>query len=207
MPSYTIVDVNVATLGPGEIRAGGRFQVSDGEIYVLAPSVADTVDFPSASDTSVEFELRINSAKFNGFDIKFDAGLPPTLTIANDADLSDVKINAKSTDGLILDARDGFRIGSFTGSSMGPNTITMGDEFSTDGAFKLGGAENILIVGDRATFMNLNVGKGACIGAGARGTGLPARPLRVPHSIASASPHPLPSGYSASPRFSCPPRS
>ncbi|MFX0541918.1 Hint domain-containing protein [Roseovarius sp. S4756] len=159
MPTYTIVDKDSVTLGPGEIRAGGQIQVSDGDVFILSSSAADKIDFQTTG-SNVDFELRIDSSNANDFDIKIGASLTPTFSIADNVDLSSIKIDAKSADGLVVDAGDGVSIEKIDGAANGPNTVTLGDDFTILSGLKLGEADDILIVGDRASLQDVETGKG-----------------------------------------------
>ncbi|SEK55937.1 Hint domain-containing protein [Roseovarius nanhaiticus] len=159
MPTYTIVGYDKPNLGPNEIPAGGAIKVQDGDVFILSPTAADKIEFQSAGG-KVDFELRIDSSNPNDFDIKFAENVTPTMTIADNVDLSNIKIDAKSADGLMIDGGDGITIEKLDGSAKGPNTITLGDHFTTTDLFTLGEADDILIVGDKATFTDIDTGAG-----------------------------------------------
>ncbi|WP_299785872.1 Hint domain-containing protein [uncultured Marivita sp.] len=160
MTTYIIVSKDQVPLGPNELHAGQSITVNDGDIFIIDPSADANITFASAGPGPTTFDIQVAGSNSNTFDIKVGADLTAHVGIADNADLSGIKLDATASDALTLTAGDNVSFGQMDGSTNGPNTITLGDGFFTDKDWKLGGSADTVTVGDDATFKNIDAGAG-----------------------------------------------
>jgi len=161
MTTYTIVSKDTDPLGPNEIAAGDTILVSDGDIYIIDASADSNVTFEASGEGSMAFEVEFNEPVTVGFDITVEAGLNPTFTIADNLDLSEMRIDARHAESVDLIAGNSVSFGQFDGSVIGNDTIVIGDDFSTPKNWNLGDGDNDLTVGQNAVFEDIDTGDGA----------------------------------------------
>ncbi|WP_246040389.1 Hint domain-containing protein [Roseovarius arcticus] len=160
MPTFTIVDKDKDPLGPNEINAGGTIHVNDGDVFVFDSTADSKTTFQSASGSVTDFSVQINDSNPNKFDIDFKDNLSPTITIADNADLSDIKIDADKAESVQLTAGDNVTLGEYKGSKDGADTLVIGDDFTTLSKLKTEGGDDSISIGDRANIEELDTGKG-----------------------------------------------
>ena len=160
MPTYTIVANDTDPLGPNEIAAGDTIFVSDGDIYIIDPSADSNITFEASGGGPAEFDIQISSTPNDGFNIQVKEDLTPNITIGNRVDLSETDLDVKATDAATLTAGNDVSLGKYDGSESGPNTVVVGNRFTTDSDWKFGDAADSLTVGNDGTFKNLDAGDG-----------------------------------------------
>ena len=160
MTTYTIVSKDADPLGPNEIRAGDPIEVSEGDTFIVDPSADANITFESADGTPTEFNIDFSGSNENDFTVKVEDNLTPSVAIDDGANLADIDFHAESADGVTFDAGDNVSFGKFDGSKAGSNDIVIGNGFSTDKNWKFGDADDTLIVGDDATFQDIDTGDG-----------------------------------------------
>lgn len=156
MATYTIVDK--APLDPGEINAGDTINVSDGDIFIIDPTVGDAVVFDAAGGVPAGFDIQISARDTNGFKLDIGDDLSPSLTVADSVDISDVEIDASSSNGVTLIVGDNVSMGKFTGSDLSADIIDVGDGFTTTQTWDAKGGDNDLTYGDDATVHDIDTG-------------------------------------------------
>jgi len=159
--TYIIVDKNQASLGPNEIRAGDTIDVTNGDIFIFSASANDNVSFESATGDPANFEIRFETSNANNFNVQIKENLDVGIVISNDADLSDIDINADDALSVVMTAGDNVSLGKFEGSSDGVDLVTIGNGFTTDHDIKLNGGDNFLSIGDNATLQKIVTEGGA----------------------------------------------
>ncbi|MBV2360175.1 Hint domain-containing protein [Thalassococcus sp. CAU 1522] len=160
MATYIVVDKDKDPLGPNEINAGEAISVSDGDVFIIDPTADGNITFQASGGLPAGFDIQIADSNVHGFSIKIEGGLSPSVTIGDDVDLADVDIDAKAADQVSLDIGDAVTLGRFEGAVAGPNTVVIGDGFSTTSDWVFGAADDSLTVGADATFKNLDAGAG-----------------------------------------------
>ena len=127
----------------------GDFGVSDGDIYIIDPSLTDDVTFTNVGGTDVNFEVQFNATNTNGPKFAFtgDAGMNPTFTIPDGVNLANVEINATNAASSTVNIGNNVELRSYTGSDLGDDTFTAGDNFDVDGNLDLGGGTNSFVAG------------------------------------------------------------
>lgn len=160
MPTYTIVAEGTDPLGPNESEAGDAIQVSDGDVFIIDPSADSNITFQADGGIPADFVVVFSGSNSNDFNIKVEDDLSPTFDIPHNTDLGDINLDAKAADSLEFTAGDNVSFGQFDGSTDGPNTAMLGPGFTTDKDWKFGNDEDELIVGDDATFENIDTGDG-----------------------------------------------
>ena len=160
MPTYVIVDKDKDPLGPQELRAGDTIQVSQGDVFFIAPSVQDTIKFASADGSKVQFDVQFIQSNLNSFDIEVLEDLSPTLTMAEGVDLPAVNIKAEKSDAVNLTTQDNVSLGAIEGSALGADVLTLGDGFTTDQDIKLYGGDTTVTIGDFVVLDKLITGPG-----------------------------------------------
>ncbi len=164
MPTFTIVDKDKDPLGPNEIKAGGTINVQDGDVYIFDSTANKHTTFKSADGFVKSFSVQFNESNPNKFDVKFSdvptANLNPSISIADDVDLSDVKIDAGKAASAQLTAGDNVTLAEYNGSAVGADTIDIGDHFTTTSEIKSGGGDDVITIGDNFTGKKINSGDG-----------------------------------------------
>jgi len=138
MPTFIIVSRNTDPLGPNEIRAGETIQVSDGDVFIVDPSADRRTTFESDNGNPTDFDIEFNQSNGNNFSLVVEQNLTPTVTVANNADLTDVDLDAELADAVIFDAGDNVTFGRLEGTATGPNDVTIGDGFTTNQNIRFG---------------------------------------------------------------------
>jgi len=100
MPTFIIVSRNTDPLGPNEIAAGGTVQVSDGDVFIIDPSADTRTTFQSADGNPADFDIDFAQSNGNNFSLIVEQNLTPTVTIANNVDLTDVDLDAEFADAV-----------------------------------------------------------------------------------------------------------
>ena len=157
MATYTIVSANQSPLGSGEINAGGSITVSPGDIYIVAASADADITFASPGGGPHDFDVVFNDSSSESFKVIVGGDLTPTVTIADNADLGAIDIDAQTSDGLTLNIGDNASLGKLTGSAEA-DTITVGDGFSAQEDWKMGDGDDVLSFGDNASLKALKTG-------------------------------------------------
>lgn len=160
MPTFTIVDKDKDPLGPNEINAGGTIHVNDGDVFIFDATADAKTTFQSASGSVTDFSVQFNDSNPNNLDIEFKDNLSPTITIADNADLSDIKIDAGNAEAVHLTAGDNVTLGEYKGSKDGADTLVIGDDFTTLSKLKTEGGDDSILIGDRASIEEIDTGKG-----------------------------------------------
>jgi hypothetical protein len=160
MTIYTIVDKHTDPLGPNEVHAGDTIQVSDGDTYIIASSANGNITFQAYGGGPASFDIIFDGSNSNGFDIKIEEDLTPSVSIPDNADLTDIKLDAKGADAVTFTAGDNVSFGEYDGSAGGADIISIGDGFTTNKNWKTGGGDDALAIGDDATFKNIDSGAG-----------------------------------------------
>jgi len=160
MPTFTIVSRNTDPLGPNEILAGGTIQVSDGDVFIIDPSADTRTTFESANGNPTDFDIEFTQSNGNNFSLVVERDLTPTVTIANNADLTDVDIDAAEADASNFIVGDNVTFGRLEGADAGPNDVTIGDGFTTNQNMRFGDGDNTITFGDDATILDINTGDG-----------------------------------------------
>ena len=160
MPTFTIVAEDKDPLGPNEINAGGTIQVNDGDVFVVDATADAKTTFESVSGSATDFSVEFNDSNPNKLDLEFKEDLSPSITIADDTDLSEVKITAENADSVQLTAGDSVTLGEYKGSKNGADTLDIGDDFTTTAKLKTAGGEDSITIGDRADIEEVDAGKG-----------------------------------------------
>ncbi|MCF6445638.1 Hint domain-containing protein [Nereida sp. MMG025] len=160
MPTFTIVAAGTDPLGPNEIAAGTDIQVTDGDIFIIDASANSNVTFKADSGIPADFDIIFQSSNTNAFNIKVEGNLTSTVDVAANSDLAGINLDAKSSDGLTMTAADGVSFGQFDGSTLGSNDVTIGNGFTTTRNWTFGDNSDSLIVGDDATFANIDTRAG-----------------------------------------------
>jgi hypothetical protein len=160
MPTYTIVSADQNPLGPGEINAGETISVSPGDVFIVDPSANSNINFVTSGGGPHDFDVVFNDSNANNFNVTVASNLKPTVTVADNAGLSDVDIAAQGSDGLTLNVGDNATLGKLDGSSSGADNIAIGNGFTATGDWNTLGGDDVLLVGDDATFLKLKTGTG-----------------------------------------------
>ena len=160
MATYTIVDKDKDPLEPGEIHAGDVIQVSDGDVFIIDPSANANITFEADSGAPADFDIVFDDSNTNDFDINIQEGLIPSVNVADSVDLTDIDLKATDADGVQFTAGDNVSFGKFEGSTDGSNVIVIGNGFTTTQNWKFGEEDDTLIVGDDATFADIDTGAG-----------------------------------------------
>ena len=151
MATYIIVDKNKDPLESNEIRAGDTIDVINGDVFIFSASANDNVKFESAIGVPANFEIRFETSNANDFNVEIMENLDAGIVISNEADLSNVDINAGKALSVIMTAGDNVSLGKFDGSADGIDLLTIGNGFTTDHDINLQGGNNFLSIGDNAT--------------------------------------------------------
>lgn len=160
MTVYTIVDKDTDPLGPNEIQAGSTIQVEDGDSFVIASSANDNITFQAAGGGPADFDISFEGSNANGFDIKVEGDLSPSITVPDNANLEHIKLDAKAADNVNFTAGNNVSFGEYHGSDSGADVITIGDDFATAKNWNTGGGDDDVTFGDRATLENLDTKDG-----------------------------------------------
>ncbi len=164
MPTFTIVDKDKDPLGPNEINAGGTINVENGDVYIFDSTANKDTTFKSSDGLTKSFSVEFNDSNSNDFDVKFNGdpnpNLNPSISIADNVDLSDIKIDAGKTESAQLTAGDNVTLDQYKGSTDGADTINIGDYFTTTSEIKTEGGDDIITIGDHFTGKNIMAGDG-----------------------------------------------
>ena len=160
MPTFTIVDKDKDPLGPNEINAGGTIHVNDGDVFVFDATANSNTTFQSASGSTTNFFVEFNDSNPNKLEVEFKDDLRPTISIGDNADLSDVKIDAGKAESVQLTAGNNVTLGEYKGSKDGADTLVIGDDFATLSKLKTEGGNDSITIGDRASIEEIDTGKG-----------------------------------------------
>lgn len=161
MPTFIIVSRNTDPLGPNEIRAGETIQVSDGDVFIIDPSADRRTTFESADGNPTDFDIEFNQSNGNNFPVVVEQNLTPTVTVASNADLTNVDFDAELADAVNFVAGDNVTFGRLEGTATGPNNVTIGDGFTTNQNIRFGDGDNTVQFGDDANISDINTGDGA----------------------------------------------
>lgn len=161
MATFIIVDSNKDPLDPGEINAGDTIDVNNGDIFIISATADANVKFESATGNPANFEIRFETSNSNNFKVEILEDLDARIVISNDADLSDVDIDADKALSVVMTAGDNVSLGKITGSADGVDLLTIGDGFTTDHDILLKGGDNFLSIGDNATIRKIDSEEGA----------------------------------------------
>lgn len=138
------------------ITSGGTYYVSSGDVYVIDPSLDEDVKFKVASGQTppVDFEIRFDESNHNDFKIQIYSKdvLSPTITLADDVDISDVELDLKYAASTVINGGDNVSIEDIEFSKDGDDAVTFGDGFSLpkSKSLDLGDGDNTLVLGDDA---------------------------------------------------------
>ncbi|WP_299746897.1 Hint domain-containing protein [uncultured Tateyamaria sp.] len=160
MATFIIVSEDKDPLGPGEINAGDDVWVNEGDIFVISPAADEDVTFESPGGASTNFTVEFGESNSNNLEIKIEEGLTPSISIADNADLSDIKIDADKADAANLSIGDGVTLQEFKGSNDGNDVIDIGNDFTMPSELKTGDGDNQITIGDRADIEDIETGDG-----------------------------------------------
>ncbi|MEP5092256.1 MAG: Hint domain-containing protein, partial [Paracoccaceae bacterium] len=135
-------------------------------------------NFQAASGSSTSFDVQINSSNTNNFDLNFDTDTNPNVSIADNVDISDVKLDAANAESITLTAGNNVSIDEFTGSD-GADTVTIGDDFTTISNFDMNDGSDTVVVGANADFSNQDIELGQGDNTFTAGPGLQVKDIRA----------------------------
>lgn len=160
MATYTIVSSSTDPLGPGEIAAGSPTLVSEGDMFIIDASADAKITFVSDGSIPANFDVVINDSNVNSFEISVLSDLTPTITVADNVDASGINLGAKDADAVNFTAGDNVQFAGYVGSLTGADTISIGNGFTTTATWSTSGGDDSIIVGDNATFVDIDGGSG-----------------------------------------------
>lgn len=160
MATYTIVASTTDPLGPGEVAAGSPILVSEGDVFIIDASADAKITFQAAGGIPASFDVVINDSNVNTFEITVLSDLTPTITVADNVGASGIKLGAAASDAVNFTAGDNVQFGEYIGSIAGADTISIGNGFTTTKNWSTSGGDDSIIVGDNATFVDIDVGSG-----------------------------------------------
>ncbi|SMX50699.1 Hint domain-containing protein [Maliponia aquimaris] len=164
MATYTIVAASKTPLDPGEVNAGSTITVNPGDVFIFDATADADVNFISSGGGPHDFDIVFNDTvtdPISSLKVKIGSDLTPTVTIADNVDLSDVDIDAIASEGLTLNAGNGASLNKLDGSGTGGDVITLGNDFTATGDWNTTGGEDVITAGDNATFVNIKTGSNA----------------------------------------------
>ncbi|MEM7745870.1 MAG: Hint domain-containing protein [Pseudomonadota bacterium] len=127
----------------------GDVEATDGDVYIIDPSLSDDVTFTNSGGADISFEVRFDESNPNDLTIEFDdPGMNPVFEIASDVNISDVELDASDAASSTVNVGDNVDLGLYQGSEDGGDTITAGDDFDLDGNLDLGDGTNSFTAGD-----------------------------------------------------------
>ena len=160
MTTYTIVDKDKDPLGPGEVNSGQTFLVSDGDTYIIDASVNDHIIFEADGGLPASFDISFTGSNANSFDITVKDDLAPTVTVPDNADLSDVNFKAANADAVEFTAGNNISFGKYEGSNTSADTITIGDGFTATDHWDTKGGDDVIVIGNNSDFKDFKTGSG-----------------------------------------------
>ena len=160
MTTYTIVDKDKDPLGPKEINAGDKISVSDGDVFIVSADANKNIEFETSDGPLTGIEVIFAGSNSNGIDLKFGDDLLVEVTIPDNADLSEVKIDADKADGVSLTAGNNVSFGEYKGSKDGTDILRIGDDFTTQKDWKTSGGDDDVVFGDDATIKDIDTDEG-----------------------------------------------
>ncbi len=160
MATYIIVAEDKDPLGPNEINAGDTIQVVDGDVFIIDPTADAKIKFESDTGASTDFEVRFDQSNANNLKVEFEEDLNPTINISDGVDLSDISIEAKDADSVVLNAGDNVTLERYDGSKNGVDTFTAGDNFTMFKDLDTEGGDDVIKIGANATLKKIDGGKG-----------------------------------------------
>ncbi|MFX0542818.1 Hint domain-containing protein [Roseovarius sp. S4756] len=160
MPTYIIVDKDKDPLGPNEINAGGTVQVNDGDTFIFDSTANENTQFAAANGTETDFSVEFNDSNSNDFDVKFQEFLNPSIAVADDVDLSKVKLDAGEASSATVNVGDNVTLEEYKGSKDGADILTIGDNFTTTEDIDTEKGDDSITVGSGATLKNIDTGEG-----------------------------------------------
>ncbi|MFX0544960.1 Hint domain-containing protein [Roseovarius sp. S1116L3] len=160
MPTFIIVDKDKDPLGPNEINAGGTVQVNDGDTFIFDSTANENTQFAAANGTETDFSVEFNDSNSNDFDVKFQEFLNPSIAVADDVDLSKVKLDAGEASSATVNIGDNVTLEEYKGSKDGADTLTVADNFTTTKDIDTEGGDDSIIIGSGATLKDIDTGDG-----------------------------------------------
>ncbi|WP_417524184.1 Hint domain-containing protein [Marinovum sp.] len=160
MATYTIVDMNKDPLGPDEIHAGSIIEVTDGDVYIMDPSIGHDVTFNATGNPPAQFDVQFNESNASVVKVNFTGDVIPTISVADGVQLPDVDLMGTNSSGMNLMVGDNVVMGKLFGSSTGADNILVGDGFFTDQDWNTGGGNDTIRFGHDATLKHLKSGAG-----------------------------------------------
>ncbi|MFZ7093753.1 Hint domain-containing protein [Primorskyibacter sp. 2E233] len=157
MATYTIVSSTKTPLGPNEINAGTTITVNPGDVFIFGADADADVNFIASGAGPHPFDIVFNDA-VGTLKVTIGSGLTPTVSIADNVDLSDVEIDAIASEGLTLTAGNNSSLNKLNGSGTGNDNITLGNDFTATGDWSTTGGDDTITAGDNVTLVNVKTG-------------------------------------------------
>lgn len=159
MATYIIVASGTDPLGPNEVEAGVRLNVSDGDTVIVDSSADENTRIVLSGGGSGNITVQVNDSNSNDFRIDLRGNLSSDITIADDVEAPDFDIRASNADAVNLTVGDNVEIGAYIGSDDG-DTLTIGDNFTANGNITMGDGNDAITIGDGANVQTINTGRG-----------------------------------------------
>jgi Hint domain-containing protein len=161
LATYTIVSATKTPLDPGEVNAGQTITVNPGDVFIFDSTADADVNFIASGGGPHDFDIVFNDTvtkPVGTLKVNVGSDLTPTISIADNVDLSDVDIDAIASEGLTLNAGNGVSLNKLDGSGIGNDVITLGNDFTATGDWNTTGGDDVITAGDNATFVNIKTG-------------------------------------------------
>ncbi|SLN41013.1 Hint domain-containing protein [Roseisalinus antarcticus] len=139
MPIYYFVARNDPSPAADELRAGQTVEVSSGDVYYFTDAADDDVTFENRVGGGIDtIAIHFDAAPLSAYTVELKAGVTGTFEVAPGIDASGIEVAARYSSGLDLTVGDAGRIGPVSGSSVGADTILLGQDATIDGDLSLG---------------------------------------------------------------------
>ena len=159
MATYIIVAEGTDPLGPNEVEAGVRLNVSDGDTVIVDSSADANTRIVLTGGGSGNITVQVNDSNSNDFRIDLRGNLTSDITIADDVVAPDFDIKADRAESVNLTVGDDVEIGAYTGSDSG-DTLSIGENFTANGDIVTGDGDDDITIGDGASVQSISTGRG-----------------------------------------------
>jgi len=159
LATYIIVAEGTDPLGPNEVEAGVRLNVSDGDTVIVSSSADANTRIVLSGGGSGNITVQVNDSNTNDFHIDLRGNLTSDIIIADDVVSPNFDIRADRADAVNLTAGDDVEIGAYTGSDSG-DTLTIGENFTANGDIVTGDGNDSITIGNGANVQTISTGQG-----------------------------------------------
>ena len=129
-------------------------------MFIIDATADDVITFEADGGTPASFDVQFNASNTNAFSIDVNSDLTAAFSLADNVDASDIDIDAGNADATSFTAGNNVSLGSFTGAVSGVDTIDVGDGFTATNTWNTQGGDDVVTIGDDATFGDFKTGDG-----------------------------------------------